>query len=124
MTFRASKSNDHCFHEIQHARNIMICGIGSVQTIAFDSRMRFFSISKCRLKFPYEEMSSHSVSFLIESLSLTVRPEALASQLHGEGECFAPPIYLLLEKDRLPQVSLFAERQRVLQVASESAICL
>ena len=82
----------------------MISGLGSVETICFGYRIRFSSLSKCRLKFAYEEISSHSVYFLIETLSLTVRPEALASQLHGEGECFASPIYLFLKKDRLSQV--------------------
>ena len=103
----------------------MICGIGSVQTIRFDSRIGFSSLSKCRLKFAYEEISSHSVSFLIERLSLTVRPEALASQLHGEGECFAPPIYLFFEKDRLPQVlGNFSSKKQNFSKWSNDIICL
>ena len=49
------------------------------------------------------------MSFLIEILSLTVRPEALASQLHGEGECFAPPIYLFLKKRQIASSKAEAE---------------
>ena len=75
----------------------MIRGLGSVETIRFDSRIRFSGLSKCCLNFAYEDLF-HTVSFRIEALSLTVRLESLASQLHGEGECSAPPIYFLLKK--------------------------
>ena len=81
----------------------MIRGLGSVETIRFDSRIRFSGLSKCCLNFAYEDLF-HTVSFRIEALSLTVRLESLASQLHGEGECFAPPLYLFLKKEKLPQV--------------------